>query len=1012
MTNRLIIGLAPFCFLFLCLLGARLDAQTDQQNIEPQDVPLWRMHDVSLSDDGTWYALSYFLQTDDKLEETDTSGGDEAVELEETDADESSANPEDEDEQRKQKKLELYGEDSPTDVLIIRQTNGSKEYRVERGEMPLFSQDSQWVAYVVPEEEDSNDDGFGGEEFGGEDFSGDGFGGEMSGLRTASIELINLNTDEKYTWEISSMDVTMAFQFPKEANVFTIQTESGLLLLHLVDLTEHYVGNVTEFHFAKNGATLIYTIDSENKIGNGIYAYDCESRKTRTLISGHDSFSAVSVHDNNEILAAFQVEKADESDEDAVDQVQLVVIRDFQTDHPTVEVQRVDDWEGMPESKCVVTAGYYEFETMLEWSKDAQLLFFGLKDIEEELAEDEESIDASSEEVNAPSEEVSTAHPMEADGTVDVWHWKDEHLQSQQMLRAEWDEGTTYQVAFNWSTKKLVVLSDEDLNITDRTENDRWAVAVDESPYISDWDIERSDIYRIDLLTGERTLILERADSSLELFPMESQAVYWKEGHHWLYDFDTNEHRNLTSNAPVSFVDQSYDYYGSQVSHGLEGFLAGGKAIVLNSEYDLWVQPLNGEPATCLTQGQGKENEIRFQIALPDQMDPDLEPEEQYIDLSQPVVLRGFGKKTKDSGYFSLNGDRLESLHFGPFSARDLRKAKHANIVLFTQGTYTQFPETYLSDLSFMAPRKLTNTNPQQQRYRWGQRILINYTNNDGVELQATLSIPDGYQQGARLPMIVSAYEKLSDELHWYVSPDIPAAEVSEMMYVSDGYLFLRPDIHFRKRTSHSDMHECIDAAIQRVIDLGYVDEKRIGFIGHSFGGHAAMYISTQPNRFAAISGGAGVSNLIQGFNVDIVSDGTNEQDYYITGQGRIATSPAEDLALFIDQSPVFHAQNMNTPLLLYHGTADNVVLWEHSFGFYNLLRYLKKPVILLSYRGEGHGIGELENRKDLHLRHKEFFGHYLKGEPAPKWITEGVEFEESDGEEASEEEVRTVPWK
>ena len=565
---------------------------------------------------------------------------------------------------------------------------------------------------------------------------------------------------------------------------------------------------------------------------------------------------------------------------------------------------------------------------------------------------------------------------------------------------------------------KLVVLSDENVSVAQHTENDRWAYATDSSPYISDWDISRFDVYRIDLHTGERTLILERFDDWIELFPEKSQGIYWKEGHYWLYDFDTNEHRNLTSNAPVSFVDPSFDMHGRQVGYRLAGFATGGNAIILRHEYDLWLQPIDGEPATCLTQGYGKENQISFELGLPSRIEfPQqfysfLDPELQYIDLSKPLLLKGFGKKSKDSGYFLLNGNKLESLHFGPYHVEALRKAKQADVISFVQESFAQSPETYLTDLSFSAPKKITNTNPQQERYRWGQRILINYTNQDGVELQATLSIPDGYQQGTRLPMIVSAYEKQSDELHRYASPRIPAVEVSEMMYVSDGYLFLRPDIHFRTRTSHSDMHECIDAAVQRVIELGYVDEQRIGLSGHSYGGHASMYIATQPNRFAAISGGAGVSNLIQGFNIDIVSDGSGEQDYYITGQGRMTTSPAEDLELYVNQSPVFHAHNMNTPLLLYHGTADAVVPWEQSFGFYNLLRYLKKPVILLSYKGEGHGIEGFENRKDLHLRHKDFFGHYLKGEPAPKWMTEGVEFEGSDGENENGMGVGSVPWK
>ncbi len=249
--------------------------------------------------------------------------------------------------------------------------------------------------------------------------------------------------------------------------------------------------------------------------------------------------------------------------------------------------------------------------------------------------------------------------------------------------------------------------------------------------------------------------------------------------------------------------------------------------------------------------------------------------------------------------------------------------------------------------------------------------------------------------------------------MYRYASPYLSGASVCEMMYVSDAYLFLRPDIHFNIGTPHSDMHECIDAAIRKVIELGYVDEKRIGYEGFSYGGHCGMYISTQDNRFAAIAAGAGVSNLVQGFNIDIVRDGSNEQDYYITSQGRLGTDPTSDTEMFISESAVFNAQNMNTPLLLFHGTADNVVQWEHSFGLYSILRYLKKPVVFLSYQGEGHGLRKKSNRLDIQIRLKEYFDHYLKGKEAGKWIIEELPYKPKEETKDKEKDKRTLPmWK
>ena len=79
------------------------------------------------------------------------------------------------------------------------------------------------------------------------------------------------------------------------------------------------------------------------------------------------------------------------------------------------------------------------------------------------------------------------------------------------------------------------------------------------------------------------------------------------------------------------------------------------------------------------------------------------------------------------------------------------------------------------------------------------------------------------------------------------------------------------------------------------------------------------------------------------------------------------------------------------------HGTADPTVRSAKGLNFYNALRYNGKNAFLLAYPGEGHGLRGMANRKDLTIRYFQFFDHYLKGAPAPKWMTDGVPFLEKD---------------
>jgi hypothetical protein len=75
------------------------------------------------------------------------------------------------------------------------------------------------------------------------------------------------------------------------------------------------------------------------------------------------------------------------------------------------------------------------------------------------------------------------------------------------------------------------------------------------------------------------------------------------------------------------------------------------------------------------------------------------------------------------------------------------------------------------------------------------------------------------------------------------------------------------------------------------------------------------------------------------------------------------------------------------------HGTADPTVSFIEGENFYNALRFNGKEAYLLAYPGEGHGLRGLANRKDLTGRYFEFFDHFLKGTPAPKWMTDGVPY-------------------
>lgn len=922
--------LALLIFIALNVLGSnQLLAQKVKEPLSFNDVRLWRTHSSTLSDNGQWYTIHYRLN-DKANSKKDTV----LQQLIEKTSD------------------EFYTDNNKTEVLYIHNVDTGLKYEVPDGSTPKFSNDSKWLAYKIVKEANEND---------------------KDATDTTYIELKHLASDFTVRYKSQAN-----YSFPEGKNYLLSSGKNDLLIYDLENRTEHFIGSVGEYLEVKTSNYIAYTIQSEDYRGNGIYLYDPQNRSTRTLTTGNFIYSNLAWNVNANALAAYKYIKNEEKEE--YESIGIVVVEGINSRNLTTKEYLSGEIEGLPEDRVLAASpGVSNLDII--WSNDNKRLFVKLK---AKLAEEK----------NVKAEDEST---------VQVWHWKDKKLLSERIVDAETERNKTYRAIFFRENNTVVPLTGEEIqNYIYSEGTDEWAIGTDNRKYLSDWDVNQHDLYRINLKTGEKKLIengyRSRNGNQVQISPDGDKAILWDEKDYWFYDIANNTRRNITEDVPVSFIDTKYDRWGWTNNYGFVGWVKDKDAVIVNHEFDLWLIPIDeGKQAENLTETARGNESIRFRWEDQKSLnDPD--PKERYLDLSKPQFLTAFDTETKYSGLYKLEKEKVSKIalepayYFNGWYPNQIFKAKNSDAILFRKGDVQEFFETYLTDTDFSAPRKLTNTNPHQQKYIWGKTILIDYKNDDGVPLQATLTLPENYKKGEKLPMIVYSYEKLSYLNYFYSTPRLGTITPT-MLYVSNGYLYLEPDIHFNIGTPHSDMHESIDAAIEKVIELGYVDEKRIGYNGFSFGGHTGMYVATQNNRFAAISAGAGVSNLVQGFTVDIVSDGSSEQDYYMTSQGRLGTDPTSDTQMYIRESPVFNAQNMNTPLLLYHGTNDKVVQWEHSFGYYNLLRYLKKPVVLLSYRGEGHGLIKEANRIDFQRKLMDFFNYYLKDEEAKPWIIEELPY-------------------
>jgi dipeptidyl aminopeptidase/acylaminoacyl peptidase len=846
-----------------------------------------------------------------------------------------------------------YAKVRADDTLHVRSLQNEARHEIARASRGVFSPDGRWIAYVL------------------EPGALEVERLERDGERVpAKVGLMNLATGEQLEW-----DDARDFAFSRTSSHLYVKKrapqdrrggdddEDGpgghegtdVILRNLTEGFEELIGSVGEIAFNDHGSHLAFTVDADGGDGNGVYLIDLSTGTRRGLDNSRERYARLTWSEDGSTLAALR----GDAPEGMVERANAVLaFSGVGRSAPPARHEVSAQADGLEAGWVISEKGDVVF------NEDASILFVGTRAQEEELPEWNEE----------------EALPL---ADVNIWHWQDDRIQAQQQVELSRDRNRTYVAAVHLDDARVVQLADERMRTVEITRDGRWGIGRDDREYVSDWKPRVADFYRVDTRTGDRTPVLEAHLRTLGLSPDGEHWLYWKDGHVWDYRVSEDEHVNLTERTEVDFTDAEYDRFGEKPPYGVAGWATDGRGVLLNHRYDLYLQPLDASPARNLTRGFGSEGEIRLRYVRTD-------VEEREVDLDGPLLLEAYGEWTKKEGFFELDGADLRELTWEDVRFSYPRKADDAERYLFTVQTWEDFPDLWVTDGDFEDRDRVTVANPQQDDFLWGTRILFDYQLADGTPLQGTLAIPETYREGDRLPMIVRFYEKYSQDLHAYPTP-IYRHQPNFAGTVSNGYLLMQPDVHFRIGSSHSDMLEAVEAATQKVIDMGYADPEAIGLSGHSYSGGGSAYIATRSDMFSAIAHGAAPINLVSEFNQLFVGSGQNNHNYDIYGQGRYATDPYEDFDRYWGQSPISGVENMNTPVLYLHGEADGIVNWEQGLEWYNALRFLNKPIIWLSYPDEGHGLSKLQNRIDFQYRLQDFFDHHLRGVPAPGWMTDGV---------------------
>ncbi|MGD8321889.1 MAG: hypothetical protein PVJ02_15685, partial [Gemmatimonadota bacterium] len=650
-----------------------------------------------------------------------------------------------------------YAPNDGDDTLFVKDLDGDRIYTIPRGAEPSFSDDARWVGYFVSPPQSN-----GRSNRGGPGATPPGGRGERGGANGTPrrFELRNLATGE--TWEAPNARAFtfangsgyVAVHLNKTARSDTTHGGTDLLVRTLSGGTTRNIGNVGQYAFDDAGRLLAYTIDAAEDLGNGVYLVDLASGATRALDTGPRDFDGLAWSDEGTNLAVLRGTKAD-----SLKQRDNVLLT---WTGLTDRGGRETTWD--PSGATDFPDGYVlsEYATP-RWSPDGSKVFVGIKQQEKELPDSAES---------------------KAD--VDVWHWKDAEVQSVQKVRLQRELRSTFTSTVLIPSGRFVQLADSAMPTVDVVVDGTWGVGRNDTTYRGEvsWGGSHADFYRVNTATGERTLIANKLMRTMGTSPDSKRFLYLQDGHVYAYEAATGKSTQVDGGMNFVNTDDDHDY--EKPIWGLAGWSRDGRSVLVYDKYDVWKLPLSGtDRPENLTRGVGKAQEVRLRVVRLDLErsggfrgrffgfggGPD--PDDHGIDLSKPLTLSAYGEWTKKSGYWTLPpGQEPSPLMYEDKAIGQLTKAKNADRVIFTEQTFREFPDVWTSTTSFRSPEKVTDANPFIDEYRWGSKApLIDYTNSKGQHLQATLTLPAGYEPGKRYPMIVYFYEIVSDTHHRFSMP-------------------------------------------------------------------------------------------------------------------------------------------------------------------------------------------------------------------------------------------------
>ena len=768
-----------------------------------------------------------------------------------------------------------------------------------------------------------------------------------------------------------------------------------LILKNLVTGEEKTFKNVLEYSLSKTGKKLLFETkgpkkDSLNKAT--VQLYDLETDKTKMLMQGVNDAKNFTLDEEGKQLA-FVAER--DSSVKSLQKFYKLYYYKGETDSAQLLADRFTT--GVPKGWTVSE------NAKIEFSKTGKRLLFGTAPI-------------------LPPKDTTV--PEIDRVSVDIWTYKDDFLQPQQLKTRDRDEKRSFLATYDWTDKKVVQLANEWINpVYPTLEGDGehfYGVSDSGMRIAGQWQgFTLKKVYQINPANGNSTVIISNfKGSQYPSYTGKYLLMYDEKGKQYSIYNPASKNTSLVTKAiKFPLYDEDNDVPDDPNPYGVMGWQKNDEWVYVYDRYSVWkVDPENRKAPELVTPSRVAAPKISYRYINLDRNQAGGRSRQGMqggIDVSKEMFFEAFNENTKRTAIAKIKGNWIDGAQIvaasDSLSINFFSKADSADAYIYTLESFKHSPDLYSISTPTGLPKdkeqktipgwqtgdltgnKLSGLNSQQNNYTWGNAELFKWTAYTGKLTEGVLYKPENFDPKKKYPMIVYFYERNNNTLYNYQAPAPTPSRLNIPFFVSRGYVVFVPDIWYKTGYPGQSAYDYIVSGTRALIKKGFIDSTKLGLQGQSWGGYQIAYLITRTNLYAAAWAGAPVANMTSAYGGIRWGTGITRQFQYEKSQSRIGATLWEKPQLYIENSPLFHLPKVKTPLVIMANDGDDAVPWYQGIELFTAMRRLDKPVWMLNYNNEAHNLVERKNRKDISIREQQFFDWMLKGEKPAPWLAEGV---------------------